>query len=163
MKQRRWWVSWKALTHRKWKNKLIDHEQRHLSIKPSQDSSWDDDEKQDATHLILAKICLLSSFSRRPTRTLTARTRMTRATTSWQASSYQQTSEINGGLSTVSWKTMTTSWDNTPKSLKMKLLCKYQWGSFLDNQDGWHISYKQRSITFHHVVRQSRRNLSLHH
>jgi hypothetical protein len=158
---RRRWVPWKALTYRKWKKKITNHEQRHLSIKPSQDSSWDDD-NQNATHLILARICLLSSFSRRPTRTSTARTRMTRATTTWQASSYQQTSEINGGLSTVSWRLRPRSWDNILKSLKMKLLCKYQWGSFHDNQDGWCIAYKQRSTTFHHVVRQSRRNLSLH-
>ena len=52
--------------------------------------------------------------------------------------------------------------DNIPKLLKMKLLCKYQWGSFLDNQDGWRIAYKRRRTTLRHVARQSRRNLSLH-
>jgi hypothetical protein len=51
--------------------------------------------------------------------------------------------------------------DNIPKLSKMKLLCKYQWGSFLDNQDSWHIAYKHR-ITLHYAARQSRRNLSLH-
>jgi hypothetical protein len=58
---------------------------------------------------------LFSSFSRRPTCTSTARTRMTRATTSWQASLYQRTSEINGGLSTVSWKATTMVMRQHPK------------------------------------------------
>jgi hypothetical protein len=54
------------------------------------------------------------------------------------------------------------SQDNIPKSLKMKLLCKYQWGSFLDNQDDCRITYKRRRTTLYQVVRQSRRNLSSH-
>ena len=73
-----------------------------------QDSSQEADEKQGATHLILANMCLLSSSSKRSTRTSIARTRMTRATTSWHASSDHQTLEINGGLSMVSRKAMTT-------------------------------------------------------
>jgi hypothetical protein len=59
--------------------------------------------------------CLLSSSSKRPTRTLTTRTRMTRATTSWHASSYHQTSKINGGLSTVSRKATTMVTRQHPK------------------------------------------------
>jgi hypothetical protein len=41
----------------------------------------------------------------------------------------------------------------------MKLLCKYQESSFLDNQDGWRIAYKQRSTTSRHAVRQKREEL----
>jgi hypothetical protein len=43
---------------------------------------------------------------------------MTRATTSWHASSYQQTSEINGGLSMVSQKDMTTVIRQHPKFIE---------------------------------------------
>jgi hypothetical protein len=43
---------------------------------------------------------------------------MTRATTSWQASSCQQTSEINGGLSTVSQKAMITVTRQHPKVIE---------------------------------------------
>ena len=57
-------------------DKSTGHEQsqRQHSIEPYQDSSLDDDEKQDATNLVLARICLLSSPSKRPTRTSMART-----------------------------------------------------------------------------------------
>ena len=44
----------------------------------------------------------------------------------------------------------------------MKLPCEYQWGSFFDHQDGWHIANKQRRTTLCHAIRRSRRNLSLH-
>ena len=56
--------------------------------------------------------------SKRQTRTSTARTRMTNATTSWHASSYQQTSEINGGPSTVSHKATTTVTRQHPKVIE---------------------------------------------
>ena len=55
--------------------------------------------------------------------------------------------------------------DDNLKSLEMKLSCKYQWGSFLDHQDGWCIANKERRITLRHAAgwqRQVRRNLSLH-
>ena len=47
----------------------------------------------------------------------------------------------------------------------MKLLYKYQWGSFFDHQDGWRTANKQRRTTLRHAIkrqRPSRRNLSLH-
>jgi len=74
--------------------------------------------RQCVTHLVLAKICLLSSFLKRLFRMSTTRTRMTRATTSWHASSDHQTSEINGGLSMVSRKAMTTVTRQHPKVVK---------------------------------------------
>jgi hypothetical protein len=47
----------------------------------------------------------------------------------------------------------------------MKLSCKYQWGSFLNHQAGWHITVKRGRIALRHAARrqrQSRSNLSLH-
>ena len=41
------------------------------------------------------------------------------------------------------------SQDNIPMSLKMKLLCKYQWGSFLDNQDNWCWAPNSGSSVYH--------------
>jgi hypothetical protein len=138
--RRRRWVPFKALTHREWKNKLTDHEQHHLSIKPSQDSSWDDDEKQDATHLVLAKICLLSSFSRRPTHMSTLRTRMTRATTSWKVSSYQQTSEINGGLSNGVLKRYDHGHETTSQS-------HWRWGFYASTNEVLSLTIKTAGIS----------------
>jgi hypothetical protein len=99
----------------KWIDKSTCREQRrrHLSFKPSQDKlRW---ESKDATHIVLARICLLSSSSKRLTRTSTSRTRMTRATTSWHASSDHQMSKINGCLSAVSRKATTTVTRQHPK------------------------------------------------
>jgi ABC-type transporter MlaC component len=137
--RRRRWVPFKALTHRKWKNKLTDHEQHLLSIKPSQDSSWDD-EKQDATHLVLAKICLLSSFSRRPTRTSTSRTIMKRATTSWKVSSYQQTSEINGGLSNGVLK----RYDHGHETISQS---RWRWGFYASTNEVLSLTIKTAGIS----------------
>jgi hypothetical protein len=55
--------------------------------------------------------------------------------------------------------------DDISKSMEMKFSLKYQWDSFLDHQDGWRITDKQRRTALHHAVgeqRLSRRNLSLH-
>jgi hypothetical protein len=71
------------------------------------------------------------------------------------------------------WAADCVSWDHeqpwlqdyVPKSLEMKFSYKYQWSSFLDHQDGWYITDKQRRTALHHAIGGqilSRRNLSLH-
>ena len=83
------------------------------------------------------------------------------ATTSWCAISCQQ-NVINQWWSVdgVSWNhEQPWAQEDIPKSSKMKLSCKYQWGSFFDHQDDRRIVNKQRT-TFCHAVRQSSRNLS---
>ena len=84
------------------------------------------------------------------------------ATTSWRAISCQQ-NVINQwwSIDGVLWNhEQPWAQEDIPKSSEMKLSCKFQWGSFLDYQDGWRITNKQRRRTLCHAVRQSRRNLS---
>ena len=72
-----------------------EQHQRQPSIEPFQDSSSDADEKQDETHLVLARICLLSSSLKGPATRWQQGPRQRDATTSWRASLCQQASVIN--------------------------------------------------------------------
>ena len=90
---------------------------------------------------------------------------MTNFTTSWHASSYQQTSSINVVGRWCLIRQPPWLRDNIPKSLEMKLSRMYQWSSFLDHQDGRRIAIKWRRTTLRHATRrqtQSWRNSSLH-